>query len=154
MGYIKQGKTYPDLDKQLQDLQSFLSEESQTEEDFFVEYSMAIAYEVDKELKAHGLTQKDLAAMMNKRESEISKWLSGLHNLTLRSIAKMSAALGKKIIFTYSEAQEKFSPSRGKAKVLQLHATKNQERPIIKYPNESKQTGKISFKLQKTAYGT
>ncbi|WP_367391689.1 helix-turn-helix domain-containing protein [Lewinella sp. LCG006] len=44
------------------------------------------------------LTQKDLATKMEKRESEISKWLSGGHNLTWKSLAKLEAALGAPII--------------------------------------------------------
>ena len=32
--------------------------------------------------------------MLDKKPSEITKWLSGLHNLTLKSIIKMEVALG------------------------------------------------------------
>ena len=32
--------------------------------------------------------------MLGKKPSEITKWLSGLHNLTLKSITKMEVALG------------------------------------------------------------
>ena len=32
--------------------------------------------------------------MLDKKPSEITKWLSGLHNLTLKSITKMEVALG------------------------------------------------------------
>ena len=32
--------------------------------------------------------------MLGKRPSEVTKWLSGLHNLTLKSITKMEVALG------------------------------------------------------------
>jgi transcriptional regulator with XRE-family HTH domain len=49
-------------------------------------------------LDVQGLTQKDLATKMEKRESEISKWLSGGHNFTWRSLAKLEAALGAPIL--------------------------------------------------------
>jgi len=43
-------------------------------------------------------SQKDLATQLNKNESEISKWLSGTHNLTLRTISKLESALSIEII--------------------------------------------------------
>lgn len=39
--------------------------------------------------------QKDLAFSLDKSEAEISKFLSGTHNYTLRTISKIEAALGK-----------------------------------------------------------
>lgn len=50
-------------------------------------------------LKEKGITQKELAARLDKSPSEISKWLSGNHNLTLRSIAKLEAELGADLIY-------------------------------------------------------
>jgi transcriptional regulator with XRE-family HTH domain len=50
-------------------------------------------------MEERGFLQKDLANMLDKRESEISKWLKGDHNLTLRTIAKLEVALGGEIIF-------------------------------------------------------
>ena len=50
-------------------------------------------------LKEKGLSQKELAARLEKSPSEISKWLSGNHNLTLRSIAKLEAELGTDLIY-------------------------------------------------------
>jgi transcriptional regulator with XRE-family HTH domain len=49
-------------------------------------------------LKEKGITQKSLAESLDKRPSEINKWLSGDHNFTLRSIAKLQAELGKPLI--------------------------------------------------------
>lgn len=45
-----------------------------------------------------GYTQKELAGMLNKQPSEISKWLAGDHNFTLRSLAKLEAVLGVDLI--------------------------------------------------------
>ena len=64
----------------------------------FVQKNMDIAERVHEILERQGKTQKDLAKQLGKRESEISKWLSGLHNLTLNSIAKLEAALEEPII--------------------------------------------------------
>lgn len=70
--------------------------------EIFVEKSMAIANRIAMLLDANGVKQKDLAEKMGKSEAEVSKLLSGMHNYTLRSIAKMEAALGFDIICTPS----------------------------------------------------
>lgn len=49
-------------------------------------------------LTKKGMTQKQLAKKMNKRESEVSKWLTGRHNFTVATIALISQALGEDII--------------------------------------------------------
>lgn len=49
-------------------------------------------------LQERGWSQKDLAEKMGKKPSEISKWLSGEHNLTLRSLAKLEIELGEDLI--------------------------------------------------------
>ena len=60
--------------------------------------SFEIAERIDAILKGKGMTQKELAAKMGKRESEISKWLTGRHNFTTNTIAGISSALGEPII--------------------------------------------------------
>jgi hypothetical protein len=37
---------------------------------------------------------------MNKKPSEINKWLKGNHNLTLKTLAKLEAELGELLIYT------------------------------------------------------
>lgn len=49
-------------------------------------------------LDAKGINQKDLAQAMGKSESEISKWLTGLHNLELKTIARIEVVLGEEIL--------------------------------------------------------
>lgn len=51
-------------------------------------------------LKKKGMNQKDLAHLLGKKESEISKWMHGTHNFTISTIAKIQQALGEKIIDT------------------------------------------------------
>ena len=48
-------------------------------------------------------TLKDQAIRMNKKPSEINKWLKGNHNLTLKTLAKLEAELGEPIIYTKTE---------------------------------------------------
>ncbi|MDD6891344.1 MAG: helix-turn-helix transcriptional regulator [Bacteroidales bacterium] len=62
------------------------------------ELSFGRADRISEVLKARNLTQKDLARQLHQRESEISKWLTGRHNFTVQTIAKIEAALGCKLI--------------------------------------------------------
>ena len=50
--------------------------------------SMAIVHYLFQRLEEKRMTQKDLPVVMRIPEAEMSKWLSGMHNYTLRSIAK------------------------------------------------------------------
>lgn len=45
------------------------------------------------QMENNHLDQKQLAEKLGKRESEISKWLSGFHNFTLKSLIKLEEAL-------------------------------------------------------------
>lgn len=49
-------------------------------------------------LDKKGMKRRDLAAALGKSESEVSKWLAGEHNFTLKSIAKLEAVLGEDIL--------------------------------------------------------
>ncbi len=73
---------------------------AQVPEDIKLELDMsfAIADKIDAVLKKKRLSQKDFAKLMGKTEAEVSRWLGGTHNFTLRTIAKISAALGIKLV--------------------------------------------------------
>lgn len=58
-----------------------------------------LAVRIHQILREKGISQKELAERMDKTPSEISKWLSGEHNFTLRSLAKLEAELGIDIIY-------------------------------------------------------
>lgn len=62
------------------------------------ELSFGIAERISEVLKTKNITQKDFANQLHKRESEISKWLTGRHNFTMQTIAKIETALGCKLI--------------------------------------------------------
>ena len=63
-----------------------------------MELSVAIANRIYEILEAKGMSQKDFAHLMGKTETEVSRWLSGTHNLTMATICKISAALGEDVI--------------------------------------------------------
>ncbi|AUP79131.1 helix-turn-helix domain-containing protein [Flavivirga eckloniae] len=64
----------------------------------FVDKYEEITMRIHQLLKLKGLTQKDLAELLGKRPSEISKWLNDGHNLTLKTISKIEAVLDENII--------------------------------------------------------
>lgn len=74
----------------------------------FVDTSFDIVDEIDLNLNKKGKSRSDLAKMLDKNESEISKIMSGLHNLTIKTISKISTALDEKIITTPSKEKAKY----------------------------------------------
>lgn len=63
-----------------------------------VNLSFEIVDRIHEILTERGLKQKDLAAMLHKKESEISKWMRGTHNFTLDTICLIENALGVEIL--------------------------------------------------------
>lgn len=63
-----------------------------------MELSVQIANRIYEIMEEKGLSQKNLAALLGKTETEVSRWLSGTHNMTLATIAKISTALDTNII--------------------------------------------------------
>jgi len=63
-----------------------------------VSLSFAIADRIADLLAQQGMTQKAFARKMGKSEPEVSAWLTGRHNFTLRTIARISSVLGTDIV--------------------------------------------------------
>lgn len=63
-----------------------------------VQMSASIIARIDSILKKKGMTQRDLAHKLGKSEAVVSRWTTGFPNLTLRSIAELSTALGEPLI--------------------------------------------------------
>lgn len=63
-----------------------------------VNLSADIVIRIDEILKRKGMTQRDLARKIGKSEAVVSRWTTGFPNLTLRSIAQLSLALGEPLI--------------------------------------------------------
>ena len=63
-----------------------------------LDMSFALADKIDAVLKEKNIYQKELAKRMGKTEAEVSCWHDGTHNFTLRTIAKISNALGSNLI--------------------------------------------------------
>lgn len=63
----------------------------------FVDHSFEVVNKIHEILEKQGKTQRDLANLLGKNESEVSKWMQGTHNFTLKSIAKIESVLGEKL---------------------------------------------------------
>ncbi|MDE7027617.1 helix-turn-helix transcriptional regulator [Duncaniella freteri] len=63
-----------------------------------VDLSFRIVDRIHNILEEQGLKQKDLATMLNKKESEISKWMRGTHNFTIETISLIEKTLGTRIL--------------------------------------------------------
>ena len=63
-----------------------------------VQLSADIIARIDALLKEKNMTQRDLARKLGKSEAVVSRWTTGFPNLTLKSIAALSVALGEPLI--------------------------------------------------------
>lgn len=108
----------------------------------FVKKNLAISQQVEALRKQRGWSQKELAKELGKTESEVSRLLSGLHNITLKSLAKLEAVLGSEVIVTPLQACEKYKSTEYiTLKVQTLRRKTNSTTPnyktveLIKYQN-------------------
>jgi transcriptional regulator with XRE-family HTH domain len=69
----------------------------------FVDHSFEVVNKIHSILENQGKTQRDLSVLLGKSESEISKWMRGTHNFTLKSISKIESVLGEKILHVIKE---------------------------------------------------
>lgn len=67
-----------------------------------IDLSFAIAKEIDALMREKGLTKKQFADALGKKPSEVTKWLSGQHNFTIRTLAMLSSFFGRPLIQTCS----------------------------------------------------
>lgn len=63
-----------------------------------IQLSADIIARIDTILKEKHMTQRDLARKLGKSDAIVSRWTTGFPNLTLRSIAELSIALGEPLI--------------------------------------------------------
>ncbi len=63
-----------------------------------VELKVAISDRIYELMTKRGLSKAEFAQALGKRPSEITKWLSGQHNFTLRTISLLSAFFGEDLI--------------------------------------------------------
>lgn len=80
-----------------------------------VSLNVDIANRIYDLLKKRKMTQREFATLMGKRESEISRWLTGSHGFTTTTLAKIAAVLGEPVIEVKKTPEVKyvFIPAQG-----------------------------------------
>lgn len=73
-----------------------------------VRLNMDIANRIYNLLQEKNMTQREFAALLGKRESEISRWLTGSHGFTTTTIAKIAAVLNDPIVEVTRESKVKY----------------------------------------------
>jgi antitoxin component HigA of HigAB toxin-antitoxin module len=85
-------------------IDNWLDKHGQPEVDKFAEKNLAIVSKINTILKERNINKTVFAQMLDKKPSEVTKWLSGTHNITLKSIIKMETALQVDLIHVESVA--------------------------------------------------
>jgi transcriptional regulator with XRE-family HTH domain len=70
----------------------------------FVDKSMQLSGLIYEAMQRQGLTQRALAEQLGKKESEVSKWLSGLHNFTLKTLTRIEVALKEDLVLVFRDS--------------------------------------------------
>lgn len=63
-----------------------------------VELEVAISNRIYELMTKRGLSKVEFAQALGKRPSEITKWLSGQHNFTIRTLSILSSFFGEDLI--------------------------------------------------------
>ena len=70
-----------------------------------VSKEFAISNRIYELMTQRGLTRLQFAQALGKKPSEVTKWLSGQHNFTLRTISMLSTFFGQPLIHIYDDAK-------------------------------------------------
>jgi ribosome-binding protein aMBF1 (putative translation factor) len=62
------------------------------------ERKMLLAMRIQDAMESKGIKNKELARILNKQPSEITKWLSGTHNFTIDTLGEIEEVLGISLI--------------------------------------------------------
>ena len=87
-------------------IEDFLNEYGRSEIAKLVEKNLAIANKIHELLVERNLKPAALARLLDKKPSEISKWLTGTHTFTTKTITKIETVLGTDII--HIETQKEY----------------------------------------------
>ena len=114
--------------KIIENLMNEISPEKQKK----IKRKMMLAVRIADALKEKGMKKKDLARLMNKQPSEITKWLSGTHNFTAETLWEIGDVLGIKLI-DLNEKNEEQVIYIGAYDALQKVDLANESDPLSEY---------------------
>ena len=63
-----------------------------------VDLELAISNRINDLMVTKGLSKLEFAQAIGKRPCEITKWLSGQHNFTIRTLSALSAFFGESLV--------------------------------------------------------
>ena len=123
--------------------------ETPVESKNYVKKSMEIAHQIATILDAKGINQKTLAEKLNKKEPEISKWLAGTHNFTIKTLVAIETVLNERIIVTALKPTDaKHSDMVYQASVNQTDYKKFAHGPYkVRVPKKPKTTNDTSMTI-------
>ena len=113
-------------------------EETPEETKIFARLYADIVVRINQLIKENQLNQKTLADKLEKRPSEINKWLTNEHNFTLRSLAKLHAELGEPIINV--PQRKSFGQSEGKKKYVTVYKNSTHNTRGVEYTTDWKKS--------------
>jgi|SRR5690606_7565736 len=107
----------------------------------FVDWYADLVIRINELLDEKNISRKEIAERLGKQPSEISRWLNGEHNFTLRSLAKLSAELGENLL----EVPER----KPQTKFVTVYTLSSRHKIILKQINQVTKTGKWQESVQK-----
>jgi antitoxin component HigA of HigAB toxin-antitoxin module len=63
-----------------------------------IDHSFELVNKIHEIMEKQGKTQQDLANLIGRKESEISRWMQGTHDFRLSEIALIESRLGERLI--------------------------------------------------------
>lgn len=100
-------------------IDNWLNEFGDKETEKLVARNVAISNRIIKILKDKNMSRVEFADILGKKPSEISKLLSGRHNINIKTIVKMEVALKEDILSIIDDI------SKAKTKIVYLTVHKN-----------------------------
>src|SRR5690554_3953790 len=119
-------------------IDEWLDKHGDPEIESFIDKNLEITEKVRLAMENKGWKSQDLAQAMDKNPSELSKWLSGMHNLTLKSIIKLEMALEVDLIQVKTDTEFKY---------VYLGTIQNQEEFSKKVENYEETTDRQTFEV-------
>jgi transcriptional regulator with XRE-family HTH domain len=110
---------------------------------------MRLAARIDEAIKAKGWKKSDFARALNKRPSEITKWLSGTHNFNTDTLFDIEKVLGIDLVALSNSPKEQVIVYRFETSML----VKNTKSPTYTGISLEKQTGKFYSGYNTALYG-
>lgn len=98
------------------------------------DFSFGIAKRINDILKKKGWSKTDLAKATGKKTPVVTKWMSGTHNFTMRTIAEIEVALGEEII-SVKKSRPKSKPAP-KPYIADFLAQRQVSEPPLSYNKE------------------